>query len=593
MSDYAAPLADIRFVIHDLLGLEGIARLPGLEAAEADLVDQVLDEAGRFAIGVLAPLDRSGDEEGARIENGVVRVPTGFAEAYGRFVAGGWNGLALDPAHGGQGLPGLVASAVSEMWHGASYSFALCPMLTQGAVALLAAHGSETQKRQFLDKLVSGAWSGTMCMTEPQAGSDIGALTVRAVRDGDGYRLSGTKIFVSYGDHDMVENIVHMVLARTPDAPPGVRGISLFVVPKFLVGADGSPGPRNDLRPVAIERKLGIHASPTCTMALGESEGAVGYLIGEENRGIEYMFTMMNAARLSVGLGSVGLAERAYQRASAYAFERRQGRRLADGAPARLADHADVRRMLLIMKSQIEAVRALCYGVAAESDTARRHPDAEARARSQRRVDLLTPVVKAYCSDTGFEVASLAVQVHGGMGYVEETGAAQHLRDSRIAMIYEGTNGIQALDLVRRKLALDEGRAVGEFAAGLAELDTRLAAAGADLAPIRARLAEAAGALGEATQWLRASWADDPDSAAAGATEYLRMFGLVACGQTMAESALVAARRIDAGDDAPFYRAKRTTARFYAERILPQAAALLGPITSGAATLAALDDDQF
>ncbi len=592
MSDYAAPLADMRFVLHELVGLEAVARLPGYEDATPELVDQVLDEAGKFAARVLAPLDQPGDREGARIENGVVGTPAGFRAAYAGFAAGGWNGLAADPAYGGQGLPRLVAAAVSEMWQAANTSCALCPVLTQGAAELLAAHGSDGQKRLFLEKLVSGAWTGTMCMTEPQAGSDIGALATRAVRQDGRYRLSGTKIFVSYGDHDLAENIVHMVLARLPDAPPGIHGLSLFAVPKYLVGADGRPGPRNDVRVLSLEHKLGLHASPTCTMAFGESEGAVGELIGEERRGIDCMFTMMNTSRLAVGLQGVGVAERAYQRARAYAIERRQGRRLADGAPARLVDHADVRRTLLTMKAQVEAMRALACRVAAESDIARRHPEPETRARSQRRVDLLTPVVKAYCTDTGFEMASLAVQVHGGMGYIEETGAAQHLRDARVAMIYEGTNGIQALDLVRRKLRLEDGRGAREYIAGLAELDARLAAAGEAVAPIRARLAEAAGALGDATRWLRATGSTDPDSAAAGATDYLRMFGLVACGQTMAESALVATARIDAGDNAPFYRAKQTTARFYAERILPQAAALLGPVTSGAATLGALDDDQ-
>ncbi len=470
-------------------------------------------------------------------------------------------------------------------------SFSVCTLLTRGAASLLAAHGGEERKRAYLDKLVSGEWTGTMCMTEPQAGSDVGAINARAVREDGRYRLKGTKIFISFGEHDMAGNIIHMVLARTPDAPEGIRGISLFAVPKFIVGADGAASMRNDVKALSLERKLGLHASPTCVLSFGDGPGAVGHLIGEERRGIEYMFTMMNNARLAVGIQGVGLAERAYQQARAHALERRQGRRLGDGAPARLADHPDVRRTLMTMKAHVEAMRALVCRVAAEMDVASRHPDAEARAASQRRVDLLTPVVKAYCSDTAFEIASLGVQVHGGMGYIEETGAAQLLRDSRVAMIYEGANGIQALDLVRRKLRLEDGRAAAEYLAGLGETDARLAAAGEALAPIRATLGDAARALGEATGWLRETWPRDPDSAAAGATDYLRMFGITACGHMMAESALKAAERLRASNqDAAFLRAKQASARFYAERILPGAAALLRPVTSGAATLGALDD---
>ncbi|MFQ5959536.1 MAG: acyl-CoA dehydrogenase, partial [Alphaproteobacteria bacterium] len=577
---------DMRFVLHELVGLGDIARLPGCEDATPDLVDQVLEEAGKFASGVLAPLDESGDREGTRLENGVVRTAAGFAEAYGQFVAGGWNAVPFDPGHGGQGLPWLVSTAVSEMWSSANMSFALCPLLTQGAVELLAGHGSDEQKRLYLDKLTSGEWSGTMCMTEPQAGSDVGAIKTRAVRDGDAWRITGTKTFITYGEHDMTGNVVHLVLARTPEAPPGIRGVSLFVVPKLMVGADGALGARNDVRAVSLEHKLGINASPTCVMAFGDSDGALGYLIGEENHGIEYMFTMMNNARLAVGLQGVAVAERAYQRAHAYARERRQGRRLSDGGPARLVDHADVRRMLMTMKAQTEAMRALACRVAADIDVSRRHADAEARATARRRVDLLTPVVKAYCSDTGFEMASLGVQVHGGMGYIEETGAAQHLRDARIAMIYEGANGIQALDLVRRKLRLEDGRAMHEYLACLSALDARLDAAGDALASIRTRLGEAAKALDGATRWLGQTWPKDAEAAAAGATDYLRLFGLTACGEMMAEAALKASERVRANDaDADFYRAKMATARFFAERILPLAPALLAPITAGAAAL--------
>ncbi len=592
MTGYDAPLADMRFVLHELVDAAALTGLGGHGALEAGDIDRVLDEAAKFAGRVLAPLNRPGDLAGVRLENGVVRMPDGFADAYRRFVEGGWNGVAADPAYDGQGLPNALATVLAEMWDAANMSFALCPLLTQSAIALLAAHGSGDQKAAYLAKLVSGEWSGAMCMTESQAGSDVGALTTRAVRNGDHYLLTGTKIFVTYGDHDMAENIVYMVLARTPDAPAGSRGVSLFLVPKVMVGADGALGVHNDIVVSSIERKLGIHASPTCTLAFGEGDGAVGYLVGAENQGIACMFTMMNEARLAVGLQGVAVAERAYQRARAYAAERRQGTRLSDGEPARLIDHADVRRMLMTMKAQIEAMRALACHVAAEGDVARRHPDTEAREASQRRVALLTPVIKAYCSDTGFEVASLGVQVHGGMGYIEETGAAQDLRDARIVMIYEGANGIQALDLARRKLMADDGRAIGEFLARLADTTARVAAAGGELTGFAGPLGSAATALGSATRWLRETWGHDPESAAAGATDYLRMLGLVACGQMMAEAAMVAGERLAENNaDGTFYRTKQATARFYIDRLLPQAAALLGPITSGAATLAALGDD--
>ena len=593
MTGYDAPLADMRFVLHELVDVAALTGLGGNGALEAGDIDRVLDEAAKFAGRVLAPLNRPGDLAGVRLENGVVRMPDGFADAYRRFVEGGWNGVAADPAYDGQGLPNALATVLAEMWDAANMSFALCPLLTQSAIALLAAHGSGDQKAAYLAKLVSGEWSGAMCMTESQAGSDVGGLTTRAVRNGDHYLLTGTKIFVTYGDHDMAENIVYMVLARTPDAPAGSRGVSLFLVPKVMVGADGALGVHNDIGVSSIERKLGIHASPTCTLAFGEGDGAVGYLVGAENQGIACMFTMMNEARLAVGLQGVAIAERAYQRARAYAVERRQGTRLSDGEPARLIDHADVRRMLMTMKAQIEAMRALACHVAAEGDVARRHPDTEAREASQRRVALLTPVIKAYCSDTGFEVASLGIQVHGGMGYIEETGAAQDLRDARVVMIYEGANGIQALDLARRKLMADDGRAIGEFLGRLADTTARVAAAGGELTGFAGPLGSAATALESATRWLRETWDHDPDSAAAGATDFLRMLGLVACGQMMAEAAMVAGERLAENNaDGTFYRTKQATARFYIDRLLPQAAALLGPITSGAATLAALGDDD-
>jgi len=463
-------------------------------------------------------------------------------------------------------------------------AFALCPLLTQGAIELLTAHGSAAQKARYLAKLVSGEWSGTMCLTEPQAGTDLGAVRTRAEPAGAGWRLRGTKVFTTYGDHDIAANIVHMVLARTPDAPPGVKGLSLFLVPKLLPDAAGRPGARNEVRAVSLERKLGIHGSPTAVMAFGDAEGARAELVGARHGGLGAMFTMMNNARLAVGVQGLAVAERAFQRALAYARERRQGHRLGDHAPARLIDHPDVRRMLMTIKAHTETMRALVARVGVAIDVARRHPDDETRARAGRRVALLTPVVKAHCTETGFALASEALQVHGGAGYIEETGAAQPLRDARIAMIYEGTNGVQALDLVRRKLIADDGLAVAEFLAEIADVGRRLAAAGPAVAGLRRALAAAAGALAGASEWLHRTWAEDPERAAAGATEYARMFGLVACGREAAEMALAAL-----GHDDPFHRAKVMTARFYGERALPLVTPLRTLVEAGGESFGALD----
>ncbi|HEX3208543.1 MAG TPA: acyl-CoA dehydrogenase family protein, partial [Geminicoccaceae bacterium] len=481
MTAYAPPLAEIRFVLEHLAGLEELGRLPGLEAATADVVDQILDEAARFAVNELLPLNARGDRERARLEAGAVRTPEGFKEAYRKFVDGGWHGLQLPPEWGGQGLPWTVATAVWEMWNSANLSFCLCPILTQAGVELLLRHGTEAQRQRYLPKLVSGEWTGTMCLTEPQAGSDVGALRTRAVREGDHYRIRGTKIFITYGEHDLAENTIHMVLARTPDAPAGTRGISLFLIPKFLVEVDGSLGARNDLRCVSLEHKLGIHAAPTCVMSFGDQQGAIGWLVGEEQGGMQAMFTMMNTARLAVGLEGLALAERAYQGALAYARDRVQGRRRSGGteAPTRIIEHPDVRRMLVTMKTEIEAMRALAYSAAAALDRSIREPDAGRRAEAEGRLALLIPLVKAWCTDLGFEIASSALQVHGGMGYIEETGIAQHLRDARIAMIYEGTNGIQALDLAGRKLRLAEGALPWQLFAELREDLAALAPGGA------------------------------------------------------------------------------------------------------------------
>ena len=597
MTSYAAPLADMRFVIHEVVGLEAVAAMPGCEDATPDLVDAVLDEAAKFGAEVLAPLNHPGDAQGCVFENGVVRTPDGFREAYARFVEGGWNGLPCDPEHGGQGLPRLLSTAVSEIWDAANLSFSLCPMLTLGAVELLMAHGSEQQKAIYLPKLVAGVWNGTMNLTEPQAGSDLSRVRARAVKDGDVYRITGQKVFITYGEHDFTENIVHMVLARTPDAPPGVKGISLFIVPKFLVNADGSLGARNDLRCVSLEHKMGIHASPTALMSFGDDGGAAGLLVGEENRGLENMFTMMNDARLAVGLEGVAVAERAYQQARDYARERVQGRALggAGADPVTIVQHPDVRRMLLSMKAQTEAMRALAYFVAACMDFAKRHPDTQVRRERQMLVDLLTPVVKAWSSDTGIEVANTGVQVHGGMGYIEETGAAQYLRDVRIAAIYEGTNGIQAMDLVGRKVGRDGGTAAKALIAAMRDDCGKLAEArGKDLSIIRGRLEDAVGDFEKATDWLVETFPGDPRAVAAGAVHYLRLTGIVAGGWLMARAARIAEMRQGSGNGADsFLRSKILSARFFADHLLVQSGALLDAFAEGADSVLALEEDQF
>jgi alkylation response protein AidB-like acyl-CoA dehydrogenase len=575
---YTPPLDHMRFVLSHLVDLDALRRLPGCEAVEPELADQVLAEAGRLAAELLAPLNQVGDRNPSRLENGVVRTPPGFKEAYRQFAEAGWNGLPFPEDYGGQGLPWTLATAVSEMVHGANMAFGLCPVLTQAGVELLLQFGTEAQRATYLPKLVSGEWTGTMCLTEPQAGSDVGALRTRAVREGDHYRLFGTKIFITYGEHDYTPNIIHMVLARLPDAPPGTRGISLFLVPKFLPDADGEPGRRNDLRCVSLEHKLGIHASPTCVMAFGDSEGAIGYLVGEENGGMRAMFTMMNNARLAVGVQGLAIAERAYQAARFYAAQRVQGRRPQNGAsaPSPIIGHPDVRRMLMAMASQIEAMRAMVYLCAEALDHAARTPEPTARQQAQGRLDVLIPLVKAWCTDQGFEIASLALQVHGGMGYIEETGIAQQLRDARIAMIYEGTNGIQAQDLVGRKLTLADG---GPVDALLAELRADLAALD-DAPALRASLAAALDALDQATRWLRQATERAPDDALAGATPYLKLFAT-----TLGAGLLARQHRAAAGLGGAEAAARRASAAFFIGQLLPPAAALLPAITAGVAAL--------
>jgi alkylation response protein AidB-like acyl-CoA dehydrogenase len=594
---YTAPLADMRFALREVAGLELVATLPGYEHATPDTVDAVLDEAAKLAANGLAPLNREGDKAGAKLENGVVRTAPGFVGMYKEFVDGGWNSLPFDPEFGGQGMPWLLAASVQEMWQAANMGFGLVLLLNQGAIDAIQHHGSSEQKAQYLPKMISGEWTGTMNLTEPQAGSDLAQLKTRAVRASDHYLITGQKIFITYGEHDLTENIVHLVLARTPDAPAGVRGISLFIVPKFLPTADGNPGKRNDLRCVSLEHKLGIHASPTCVMSFGDDGGAVGWLVGEEGRGLSYMFTMMNNARLSVGIQGLAIAERAYQQAAAFARTRVQSKDdgKADPKPVSIVHHPDIRRMLMSMRAQIEAMRALGYYTAAGIDGALCTPDRESARRLQDRVDLLIPIVKAWFTDLGNEIASMGVQIHGGMGFIEETGAAQHLRDARILPIYEGTNGIQARDLVGRKVTKDGGETMLGLTAEMRTLagDIRKTT-GDDMAAIAHGIAAAADVLDEATTWVAQAAKAELTNALAGSVPFLRLAGTALGGWLLAKSALVAQQKLAVRDGDPaFLEAKIVTARFYAEVILPPALAQLGPLKAAGRTVFALTEDQF
>ncbi len=566
MSQYTAPIEDMMFVLRHVVGLEGLAAMEGMGADDVQLV---LESAGKLAGEVLAPINHKGDRQGCRLEGDAVRTPPGFKEAYAQYRDNGWNSVPFSADYGGQGLPWLMSFAIQEMWQASNTAFSLCPMLTLAAVEAIELHGTAEQKKLYLEKLVSGEWTGTMNLTEPDAGSDLGAIKAKAEKQSDGsYKIKGQKIFITYGEHDFAPNIIHMVLARTPDAPAGTRGISLFIVPKFLLDAQGNPGARNDVKCVSIEHKLGIHASPTCTMQYGDAGGATGYLVGKENEGLKYMFTMMNNARMGVGLQGVALAEAAYQHALAYARGRVQGSRLTDKTGGRVAiiEHPDVKRMLLFMKASVEAARALTYEAARAMDLAHKGD-----AAAQARVDLLTPVVKAWCTETAQDVASAGVQIHGGMGFIEETGAAQHFRDARILPIYEGTTGIQAMDLAFRKTISNGGAAAQAW---LAEADETVAAlsASAELRDLHAGLKGGLSALREATAWvLKTGGANDPDAVAAVCVPYLKVFGYVAGGVMMARAALAAqALEQKKQGDESFCARKKMTARFYATHILPQ-----------------------
>jgi alkylation response protein AidB-like acyl-CoA dehydrogenase len=589
MHEYQAPLADMKFVLRELVGLELLSQLPGFSDLTLDVADAVLDEAAKFAGGVLSPLNRSGDLEGARWQEGQVLTASGWKQAYTRFAADGWNALSCSAELGGQNLPRALSALVEEMWNGANMAFALCPMLTRGAIDAIELRGSEAQRNTYLPKMVSGEWTGTMNLTEPQAGSDLSAVRTRAVPSGDGrYRITGQKIFITYGEHDLTGNIIHMVLGRVAGAPEGVKGISLFLVPKFLVNADGSLGERNDVYCVSIEHKLGIHASPTCVLAYGQNGGAIAELIGEENRGLEYMFIMMNAARYSVGLEGVGLSERAYQTALAYARERIQSTEagVRGGPRVPIVRHPDVRRMLMIMKSQTEAMRALSGVVAVSLDAARLHPSAEERERHQSVADLMIPVIKGWCTENSVDIASLGLQVHGGVGFVEETGAAQFVRDARITPIYEGTTGIQANDLIGRKLARDGGRAAQTVIAQMRVLAGNLVVV-PNLTGAATAFSAAIDALERAIRYVVENYATDIRAVSVGAVPMLKLFGIVAGGWQLLRSAVISQQRLAEsngnGADAGFHEAKILTARFYADHVLSQASGLGYSIVHGAA----------
>jgi 3-(methylthio)propanoyl-CoA dehydrogenase len=598
MSTYEAPLQDMQFVICELAGLDQVTALPGWQETDKEVVNAILQEASRFASEVLTPLNRVGDQAGVIWKDGNVIMAPGFREAYQSYIDTGWNRLGFEPEYGGQAIPGLVGAAVQEMWKSANLAFSASFQLTQGAIEALLLRGTDDQKRKFLPKMVEGRWTGTMNLTEPQAGSDLAAVRTRAVRQADGtYRIFGQKIFITYGEHDLSENIVHLVLARTPDAPPGVKGISLFIVPKFLVNEDGSLGQRNDVWCLSVEHKLGIHGSPTCVMSYGDQEGAVGYLMGEENRGLEYMFIMMNLARLSVGLEGVAIGERAYQQALAYAKTRLQGRDISGGSEAvPIIRHPDVRRMLLLMKSLTQATRSLAYVVAGARDLAMRHPDEGYRKRNQAFVDLMTPVVKGWSTETGIEIASLGIQVHGGMGYIEETGAAQHWRDARITTIYEGTTGIQANDLVGRKIIRDQGESVRAVVDEMRrfEVELRTKQPNASLESIRDEYTRGVDALANAVEYIVANYSVSPKRVMAGAVPFLKLFGIVAGGWQLARGAMVSANRLAEGKgDLGFYSGKIATARFFAEHVLATAPGLAHTVVRGGESAVELSEEQF
>ena len=595
MSTYRAPLRDMQFVLRELAGLDDVAKLPGFEDT-TDVLDAVLEEASTFASEVLDPINRIGDTAGCTFKDGEVATAPGFKEAYHQFAKAGWIGLPVSPEFGGQGLPQLLLGPTLEMWNGANAGFANGPLLNQGAIEAIELVGSEEQKKKFIPKLVSGEWTGTMCLTEPQAGSDLAAVRTKATPEGDHYKISGQKIFITFGEHDMAPNIIHLVLARLPDAPEGTKGISLFIVPKVMVADDGSLGQRNDVYCAGIEHKLGLNGNPTCTLNYGEKDGgALGYLMGEPNRGLEYMFIMMNAARFSVGVQGLAIADRAYQSALSYAKERLQSREVASKSKeaAAIIKHPDVRRMLMSMKCQLEAMRALSYVTAASLDIAHKHADNATRKQHKAFIELMIPVVKGWCTETATDLCSTAVQVFGGMGYIEETGIAQQYRDIKICSIYEGTTGIQGLDLVGRKLIRDMGTTATSVIKTMSKFAGTLDESHDDLKAIKTMLVKSLEILTESSQFIGMNAMSDLNTAFGCSVQYLRLWGIVAGGWQMARAAQISAEKIAAGNSDPFYAAKITTARFYADHVLSQAYWLGHEIIHGSGSVMTLQEHQY
>ncbi len=592
MSEYKHPLTDAEFALNEIVGIDSLCAENGFDDINAELASVILTEAGKFATGVLSPLNVIGDTQGVKLTEKGVEETAGFKDAYQQFAEGGWNSLIADEAYEGQGLPNVLGTAVNEIWQSANMAFALCPLLTQGAVEAIAHHGSEELKQTYLPKMISGEWTGTMNLTEPDAGTDLAAIKTRAVPNGDHYLITGQKIFITWGDHQMTDNTIHLVLARLPDAPAGVKGISLFVVPKFLLDENGNPGARNDAFCVSVEHKLGIHASPTCVMSYGDNEGAVGYLVGEAHKGLSYMFTMMNCARQAVGVQGVAIAERSYQQALEYAKDRLQGTK-KDGSRFSIIKFPDVRRMLMQMKSGTEAMRALALVGGAAVDRAARATDEAAQRKEQARLELLTPIVKGWITELAQELTYLGTQVNGGMGFIEETGSAQHYRDARILTIYEGTTGIQALDLVGRKTLLNKGEALADLMAEIEETVVALEGEAAFAEQGKA-LREALEAGQEARTWLLENAEQDPAAAGAVSVHFMMLFGYLCGGWLMGKSALRAQAMLDAGNGDPEYlKGKLVTAQFFSEHLLPRTQSSLITIRKGSSSIMALSEDQF
>jgi len=593
MTDYQAPLKQMKFTLEHLADFAEVSALADFSSVDADTIEAVLEEAAKFASGVLAPTNVIGDRQGVKVVGDGVEVPAEFTDAYARFCEGGWPGIASNPEFGGQGLPKTLAVACDEMWAASNVAFALCPELSQGAILAMDRHGADDIKAMFLEKMVSGQWSGSMCLTEAQAGSDLSSLTTRAEPKGDRFLITGQKIYITWGDHPMAENIVHLVLARLPDAPPGTKGISLFVVPKYKVNDDGSLGERNDNFCVSVEHKMGIHASPTCVLSFGDKGGAEGFLVGKPNEGLAAMFTMMNYMRLGVGVQGVGLADRSYQQAVAYARERVQGRAPGEKGRVAIIRHPDVRRMLLTMRALTQASRAICYYTASCLDRAAHGTDPESVAFHQARADLLTPIAKAWTTEASLEVTSNGIQVHGGMGYIEETGVSQLYRDARIAPIYEGTNSIQAIDLVGRKLLRDGGATVSAFVSDMREVDAPLANAGDDFAVVRSALARSLDELVQCSTWILTNEKRDPELAGSVAFNYLMLLGTIIGGWQLARGALVAHGQLATGGDKAFLEAQVVMARFYAEQVLPRCTGYAAAVQSGSRSTMALAAEAF